>query len=316
LDALQDVEIERVADSGDLSGDLHASCTHLLATRGKKLRSSIVLEAVKLGEADPQLARAAALACELFHIGTLAHDDVVDDGHVRRGEPTVVARDGPIMAGLTAGWLFARSLEMIADCGDAAIARFVAGACEVCEGEMQDFEDFFDVTRTVERYIDTIDKKTASLLRLPATVGAILAGADDETVELFKRYGYELGLAFQISDDILDLSAPEALTGKKRGIDLQQGVYTLPAIIAMERVPGLRDELSGGVSDAAVAGLVETIAASGALEEATEVCKRHVAAAHHALEPVEFADEVGKERLLAIADYTVDRVFELAERAA
>lgn len=317
LEALHDAEIEGVADFDGLDGALQESCAHLLATKGKKLRSSIVLETAKLGrDADRDAVRRAALACELFHIGTLSHDDVVDDGQVRRGEPTVVAEHGPIMAGLTAGWLFGRSLELVAECGDAAIEPFVNAACEVCEGEMQDLEDFFDVERSVERYIDTIDKKTASLLRLPAVAGAVLAGGDDRTVAALRSYGHDLGLAFQISDDILDLSAPESETGKKQGIDLQQGVYTLPVILAMEQRPELRATLSGELRDEAIAPAVDAIRSTGALEESTEICRHHIAAAKQALEGVAFDDETGRDRLLAIADYTIERVFRVAERAA
>lgn len=316
LEALHDADIAGVADSGALTGGLRDSCVHLLTTKGKKLRSSIVLEAAKLRRgADPEAVRRAALAVELFHVGTLSHDDVVDDGHVRRGVPTVVAEHGPIMAGLTAGWLFGRSLELIADCGPAAVGPFVQAACEVCEGEMQDVEDFFDVERSVDRYIDTIDKKTASLLRLPAVEGAVLAGGDDETIAAMRTYGHELGLAFQISDDILDLSAPESETGKKRGIDLQQGVYTLPAIIAMERLPELRSRIGGQLPDDAIPGIVDAIAATGALQESTEICARHVAAARQALEAVPFDDETGRDRLLAVADFTIDRVLRVAEAA-
>jgi heptaprenyl diphosphate synthase len=317
LDALSDTDIERVADSAGLGGALRDSCAHLLGTRGKKLRSSIVLESAKLGsDADPEAVRRAALAVELFHLGTLSHDDVVDDGQVRRGERTVLAEHGPIMAGVTAGWLFGRSLELVADCGAATIQAFVDAACEVCEGEMQDLQDFNDVERSVERYIDTIDKKTASLLRLPAVAGAILAGGDDRTVAALRSYGHDLGLAFQISDDILDLSAPESTTGKKRGIDLQQGVYTLPVILAMERLPELRSTLAGELRDEAIPDVVDAIRSTGALEASTEACERHVAAAKEALEGVAFADEVGKERLLSIADFTIERVFRMVEPAA
>src|SRR6185295_17479186 len=149
------------------SPDLAAACEHILRGGGKRLRPRL-LEAAAMAGPEPTAPAVgnAAVAVELFHCASLAHDDVIDDADVRHGKETVGARRGPKIAALTGGWLFGRSAAIIAECGDAAAQRFSAGAARVCDGQMLEVCDLFDPCRSEERYFQAIGGKTAALFEL------------------------------------------------------------------------------------------------------------------------------------------------------
>ncbi len=254
-----------------LAGDspLRESCQYIVANPGKRFRASALESAAGYGDRpdDPLVGR-AAVAVEMFHAATLAHDDVVDDGKIRRGMPTIGAYAGNLAASLVGGWLFARAGELIAEIDAEAVSRFAEAASVVCEGEMIESRDLHDVDRSRARYLVSIEAKTARLIAFSTWLGAKVGGASKEVTERLERFGEAVGMAFQITDDILDLTASAESTGKTPGSDLRGGVYTLPTIYALAIDPVLREGLLQDPDEEDLPELVERIRATGAIDAA------------------------------------------------
>jgi heptaprenyl diphosphate synthase len=251
---------------------LGAACDHLLSTQGKQLRSLTVLEAARMGPrpSEPAVEMAAAVV-EILHLATLAHDDVVDDGRLRRALPTVGVTLGNKASGFSGGWLFARALEIVTRCGRTAVSLFSRAASELCEGEMR------------ERYLRAIKGKTASLFALSACLGGQLAGANPQLVERLRCYGIQLGLAFQIADDVLDLLVDEAKLGKPRGGDIRNGVYTLPVLYALEENPELHNRLLDPTANDDLESTIALVTSTAGVSRAVDECSRRVRAAKAAI---------------------------------
>jgi heptaprenyl diphosphate synthase len=288
----------------ELDTELANACRHVLETDGKQLRPSILLEAARNGPrpTDPAVERAAA-AVELLHIASLTHDDVIDGGELRRGQETVRVRYGDSASVLSGGWLYARAVELLALSGNEPTQRFCEATARICEGQMQETEDLFNTDRSPQRYLDAIEGKTATLFALAAWLGARLAGAEEEVVEALDLYGRELGLGFQIADDVLDLIADDAITGKAQGSDVCRGVYTLPLLFALESEPDLGDLLQDPAAGTErLPELIEAIRRSGGFEKSLADCAFHLQAAKAATVDLPHSD-----RLCAIADAVLGR---------
>jgi heptaprenyl diphosphate synthase len=264
--------------SGDTeeSPELSAACEHVLRSGGKRLRPRFLEAASAAGPEPmaPEVGR-AAVAVEMFHCASLAHDDVIDDAALRRGKETVSARRGAVAAALTGGWLFGRSAEVVAGCGGGAALRFAAAAARVCDGQMLEVCDLFDPDRTEERYFEAIGGKTAILFELSAALGAELASAESGVVETAAECGWSFGVAFQILDDVGDLIESAATTGKQPGKDLLQGVHTLPVIYALEEAPGLQDVLAAGVSPDSLPIVLDGIRRTAGVARALRSARSH-----------------------------------------
>jgi heptaprenyl diphosphate synthase len=304
---LHDGAIEAAVATMADDSPLRESCAYIVSSPGQRFRASLVMDAAAYGPRpdDPRVVQ-AAVAIELFHAATLAHDDVVDDGKLRRGRPAIGARSGNLTASLAGGWLCARASELISELGDEPVAAFAAAAAMVCDGEMLELGDLHDVGRTRERYLTVIEAKTASLFAFSAWLGATAGGGSVEEAERLRRYGLALGMAFQIADDVLDLVASPDRTGKTPGSDLRQGVYTLPVIEAMAVDPGLRAELRDDPEPSEMPALVERILATGSLEPAQAECDGWVERARAAL-PRAAEPSAHGERLLALAESIGER---------
>ena len=248
----------------------HAGDT--IAAGGKRLRPLLVLLAAgELADADAAetVVRAAA-SVELVHSATLVHDDVLDAASLRRGRPTVVARGGRGMATAAGDLLFARAFAELtgAPAGDRAEAvRILSDACSaLARGELLQRADAWDAGITQERYLLRCEFKTARLFEAACALGTHAAGEPELGLD---RFGRRIGLAFQLLDDVLDVSGPSSRTGKHRGTDLLDGTVTLPFITARERDPRLAalDPRSIRTPEAAEE-VCERIAATGALDEA------------------------------------------------
>lgn len=309
--SLSDEEfLQAVATLADDS-PLWASCNYIASTPGKLFRAAVLADAARYGSRpDDPLVKQSAIAVELFHAATLAHDDVVDDGQLRRGKAAIGAQSGNLAASLAGGWLFARAIELIAEVGDDAAAHFAQTASVVCEGEMFETLDLHDVERTAERYLAVIYGKTASLIAFAAWLGAKAGGAEAEVLEGLESYGEAVGMAFQIADDILDLVADPETTGKTPGIDLRQGVYTLPVIYALERDPSLREVLLRRPEEHELPALVDRIRATGGIEAAFADCMDWIERAHSSLPSIEPRPD-HEERLVSLAGAVAGRVEEM-----
>ena len=207
----------------------------------------------------------AAVAVELIHSATLVHDDVLDGAQLRRGRPTVVAAAGRELATATGDLLFSRAFAELAANGRADEVRVLSAASSaLAEGELMQRSDAWNGETTRERYLARCDLKTARLFEAACELGALEGGGPHE---LLGRFGRRIGLAFQLLDDVLDVSGPAERTGKHRGTDLLDGTVTLPLILARERDPELAALDLRGVRSPEQAGAVcDAIAATGALE--------------------------------------------------
>jgi len=270
----------------------HAGAT--IAAGGKRLRPLLLL--VVAGVESDAAVRAAA-AVELVHAATLVHDDVLDAASLRRGRPTVVATAGRRMATATGDLLFSRAFAELALNDDAEQIRSLSRASSaLARGELLQREDAFDASVTVERYMLRCELKTAALFEAACELGALVAGRE---VGPLAAFGRRIGLAFQILDDVLDVSGPAERTGKHRGTDLLDGTVTLPFILAAARDPSLALPPADPVN---AERLCDAITATGALDEARDRALSIVEEAK-----TELPDLPQRRALELVADGVVER---------
>jgi geranylgeranyl pyrophosphate synthase len=253
---------ELAAGHGEVLAE-HAGST--IAAGGKRLRPLLVFLAA--GDADGEGLVRAATAVELVHSATLVHDDVLDVAALRRGVPTVWAIAGRDAATATGDLLFARAFAELARNGSVEEVRVLSDAsCALAEGELRQRADAWNAAVPVERYLARCELKTARLFEAACRLGALESTGDAGDLGAFGR---RIGLAFQLLDDVLDVSGPASRTGKHRGTDLLDGTVTLPFILARERDPELAALDPRAIADADEAERVcDRIEATGALDDA------------------------------------------------
>jgi geranylgeranyl pyrophosphate synthase len=296
-----EVRLRAVAEShGTVLGE-HASAT--IAAGGKRLRPLLVLVAAGPDPSDRDGLVRAAAAVELVHAASLVHDDVLDAAALRRGRPTVVAAAGRPMAVATGDLLFSRAFAELAGTGRADAVRVLSGAASaLAAGELLQRADAWDVGVPRERYLHRCDLKTGRLFQAACALGALLGGGE---VEALGAFGRRIGLAFQLLDDVLDVSGPSERTGKHRGTDLLDGTVTLPLILARDRDRTLAAiDLRAVHTPAAAEALCDAIAATGALDAAREDALAIVAEAKGLLPALPEAQQAALE---LVADGVVDR---------
>jgi heptaprenyl diphosphate synthase len=220
--------------------------THLARAGGKRLRPALVLIASHAGEPGRRATDLAGAAIELVHLASLYHDDVIDQTVTRRGVPTVHSKWGVEVAVLSGDYLFACGCGLGAEAGGEVPAILARAIAEVCEGQIVETASVGDTARTVEQYMATIGGKTAALFRAACELGATTSDADAQARAALVDYGEALGLAFQMVDDLLDITGDADVLGKEPGTDLKEGVFTLPILLALEREPELKAWLSDG----------------------------------------------------------------------
>lgn len=284
---------------------VRSSALHLLEAGGKRFRPMLVLLSGHLGNpAEPRLVP-CAVAIELTHLATLYHDDVIDEATVRRGAPAAnVAFDNRI-AILAGDYLFARSSGIAADLGP-VVSRVLADTiAELCEGQIMESEGSGRDDQTTEHYLTVIDKKTAALIAASCRLGAWLAGAAPATVDAAEAYGRALGMAFQLSDDVLDIAGRPEESGKVPGTDLREGVYTLPVLETLAGRASGSDKLRIALAEGDVATALEILRSNGSVELAREAALDWASRARRVLSAVEPGS--GRSALEQLADFVVDR---------
>ncbi len=299
-DLLERTEVRLGAVAGSHGEKLGAHARGTLTAGGKRLRPVLVF----LCAAEPtEHVVAAGAAVELLHMATLVHDDVLDAAKLRRGRPTVFALGGRAAATATGDLLFSRAFAELAATGsEAAVAALSTASSALARGELIQRADAWSEDVTPERYLERCRLKTASLFEASCRLGAILGGRPDLGDPL-GRFGEQLGVAFQMLDDVLDVSGPPERTGKSRGADLLDGTVTLPLILARARDPSL----SGSVRCAEEAAAVcDRIAATGALEEARGQALAYVSEAKLTIDGLELS-ETRARALHLVADGVVER---------
>jgi geranylgeranyl pyrophosphate synthase len=283
--------------------DLGAEAEATLSAGGKRLRPLLVLMCA--GPESDERPVAAAVAVEMIHMATLVHDDVLDGAPVRRGQPTVVARAGRERAVEVGDLLFSRALaELAGRGGEREVAELSSSSVALALGELAQRHDAYDTGISEQRYMERCSLKTGRLFETACRVGRISSGAPGE--DAVAAFGREIGLAFQLLDDVLDVSGPPERTGKVRGTDLLDGTVTLPLILAIERDPGIGDADLRGLDGAAAEALCDRIAATGSLEEVRDRARAGIERAKRSLDDGSFSAE--ERKLLGlVADGVVER---------
>jgi geranylgeranyl pyrophosphate synthase len=285
---------EAISDHGETLGK-DAAAT--LDAGGKRLRPMLVL--LCAGPDRSEAAVPAGAAIELIHMATLVHDDVLDDAPLRRGLPTVAATSGRERAVATGDLLFSRAFALLAGAEDArSVALLADASVALARGELAQRRDAFDLDVDEERYLTRCRLKTARLFEC-----ACLLGHDEEAL---REFGAGIGLAFQLLDDVLDVSGPPERTGKARGTDLLDGTVTLPLIEAAAGEPAICEIDLRTLDATAAEELCERIAATGALDRVRTRALAFVADAKRALERTELQPEQ-RQLLSLVADGVVQR---------
>lgn len=214
---------------------LDQASTHLVKAGGKRLRPAFALLSAKMFTESLDEVIPLAVALELIHMATLVHDDVIDDSSLRRGRETVKSGWGNRVSIYAGNYVFARSLSLVSSYRRSDILEVLAEASmRICEGEINQMLSCYDVNQGLKDYLRRIERKTALLISVSCQLGAMILNAEESKSLALKNYGYYLGMAFQITDDILDFVADEEILGKPVGSDIKQGVITLPAIYAIK----------------------------------------------------------------------------------
>jgi len=283
---------------------------HLVAAGGKRFRPVLALLAAQLGDAAaPEVVR-AAVVCELTHLATLYHDDVMDEAAVRRGAPSANSRWTNSIAILTGDFLFARASDLLADLGPEAV-RIQAQTFErLVTGQIRETVGPQPGDDPVAHYLEVLADKTGSLVATSARFGASFAGVEEPLVRALTVFGEEVGVAFQLSDDLLDIVSRDGTSGKAPGTDLREGVATLPVLLALAgddpREARLRELVAGPVADDDDhAEALELLRSSAALRRATGVLGDYAGRARERLAAV--PDGEVRDALSALCDYVVTR---------
>jgi octaprenyl-diphosphate synthase len=282
--------------------EIPAIAGYLAAAGGKRLRPALTaLSRVALG-IEPMLPR---LMCtgELLHLGSLLHDDVVDDGHSRRGQPTAHRVHGTPATVLTGDFCLARAVLLAAEEGGfRAVTELGRAVTRMAEGEVLQLRRARDASTDVAGYLDVVDRKSAALIGWCAAAPAYRSG-DDAAARALEVFGRGVGRAFQLTDDVLDFVEG---TGKPMGADLREGKVTLPVIQAMARDPVLRQALlDGPIADRDIPELVRRVRATGAPDDTLRIARRYVDEAIDAL--VALPDGPGRDALAVLGRYLVER---------
>ncbi|MEO8293136.1 MAG: polyprenyl synthetase family protein [Actinomycetota bacterium] len=254
------------------SGLLTETSSYLIAAGGKRFRAMLVLLAGYLGDpTDPRLI-SGSVAIELVHLATLYHDDVIDESDARRGEPSANVRWTNTVAILTGDFLFARASEISTELGTDICQLLARTIAILCDGQIREVDSSAKVDQPESNYQEIIRRKTASLIATSCRLGGMLSDATPEHTDTIERFGDALGMAFQLSDDIMDITSSQLELGKEPGSDMRMGVYTAPVLHALAH-GDRRQELARLLQHGAPEGerldqALEIIRAEGSIEHA------------------------------------------------
>ncbi|HEX8983015.1 MAG TPA: polyprenyl synthetase family protein [Ktedonobacterales bacterium] len=305
-----DREFQQRATSGlDI---MNAAAAHATSSPGKRLRTALTLLSGKLFSYNFEKLLPLSVAFEMTHLATLVHDDIIDNSDTRRGLPTINARYGDEVAILLGDYLFAKTAGLIADVEDFRIDRlFSDTVATVCEGTIIELLSARRMDVSVETYLERVNRKTACLMAACCQGGATVGGATDDQIMLMREYGENLGIAFQIIDDVLDYTGSAQSVGKPVGNDIRQGLVTLPLIYA------LRNEHNGRIeqvhrllqaetpTDDEVNAVVRWVNAGDAIEESFALARTYSDRAQALLHELPASDD--RQVLEELIDFVLAR---------
>ena len=283
---------------------------HLLAAGGKRLRPLLTLLTAQFGDPTRPGVIAAAVACEITHLATLYHDDVMDEAPLRRGVESANIRWGNTIAILTGDFLFAKSSDLLADLGPEAVRlqartfeRLVVGQIMEVQGPASDQDP-------LEHYLKVVADKTGSLIAASARYGGMVSGAPADTTDTVTLFGEKIGVAFQLADDVIDIASESNQSGKTPGTDLREGVPTLVTLNVMKSTDSadreLQHLLSAPIKDeATVQQVLVALRNHRAIDESRDQLHQVARAARLALGPLPVSDATGA--LMSLCDAVIDR---------
>ena len=310
-DQLETVEERLLEASAADDAYLTKIAQHLLLAGGKRFRPLLALLAAEFGDPVDRRPVEAGVAVELIHVGSLYHDDVIDEADTRRGASSANANWTNTVAILAGDFLMARASEVAATHLSQESVRLLASTyAELVEGQTRELQLTDDLSHSLDDYRQVIGGKTASLIRTSARLGAIAADADRSTVEALSTWAWEVGMVFQIADDALDLVADEETIGKPAGSDIREGTFTEPVLRAVAGPDGdrVRAILGEGrpYDDAAVAEVIALVRAGGHVDAALQTAAARLTTADAALAAL--PGSAPKEILERLGAYLLDRV--------
>ena len=283
---------------------------HLVAAGGKRLRPLLTLLTAQFGDPTGQGIIAAAVACELTHIATLYHDDVMDEAPLRRGVESANLRWGNTIAILTGDFLFAKSSDLLADLGPAAVRLQARTFERLVIGQIMETQGPKPGQNPLDYYLKVVADKTGSLISASARYGAMISGAPADIMETVTLFGEKIGGAFQLADDVIDIASESSQSGKTPGTDLREGVPTLVTLNVINSTDDadrdLQQLLSGPIEDeATVAQVLEELRNHKALDESREQLHNVAKEARLTLGPLPVSDATGA--LMSLCDAVIDR---------
>ena len=292
---------------------LSEMASHLIVAGGKRQRPLVALAAGACapdfagGDLDQRVVLGAA-SVELVHLGSLYHDDVIDEAEIRRRSDSVNARWGNLRAILAGDFLLARASEIAAGLSTEVAGLLAATITRLCEGEIGELRTAWSPDRTEAEYLASIGGKTASLFEAAGRIGALTSGQNEARVDALGRFGWCYGMAFQIADDILDLTSTAEELGKPAGHDLVEGVYSLPVIRALRGPDGaaLRDLLGSPIEGEELDRARQLVLAGDAIDQARDEAGSWVSRATDTL--TECMDQPASHTLAAIAEAVLENL--------
>lgn len=266
---------------------LQQASLHLLQAGGKRIRPVFVLLAAKNGKYNIDVIKNVAVSLELIHMASLVHDDVIDDADLRRGEPTIKSKWDNRIAMYTGDYIFARSIEILAEIKKPEAHQILSNTIvELCIGEIEQIKDKFNWDQDLKTYLRRIRRKTALLIAVCCQLGAIASDVPEHIHKRLYLFGYYVGMAFQITDDILDFTGTEEELGKPAGSDLMQGNITLPALYAIKNqdVKEKVKKIETTQNSEEIEEILTLIRNSGGIEYSSELSNRYLEKAFSILE--------------------------------
>lgn len=303
--------VDRLQSSVSLIPELAG---HLVASGGKRVRPMLTLIASKLCDYQGDRHLGLAAAVEFIHTATLLHDDVVDDSDLRRGSATANALWGNKPSVLVGDFLFARAFQLMVDDGSLEVLRILSNASAViAEGEVAQLTTANDTETKEDAYMAVISAKTATLFAAAAELGAVVANRPRADADCLRSYGENLGIVFQLVDDVLDYNASQADLGKTVGDDFRDGKITLPVVLAFER--GSEDDRQfwrrtledGQQSEDDLVHAIDLMTGHGALQDSMSRAKEFATNAKTALTP--FDPSPTKQAMLDLVDFCIERIY-------
>jgi heptaprenyl diphosphate synthase len=286
---------------------------HLLKAGGKRIRPVFVLLGGQFGQYNIHSLKNIAVPLELIHMASLVHDDVIDDADLRRGKQTIKAQWDNRVAMYTGDFIFAKAVETSTFFENPNIHLILSHAMvEMCTGEVQQIQDQYKLDQNFRMYLRRIKRKTALLIAISCELGAVAANAPKAIQNMLYQFGYNVGMSFQITDDVLDFISSAEELGKPAGSDLLQGNVTLPALYAIHNDPSIKELISNTIENPYVTkdeitNLLSKIKTSGGIEYSLEISDLYLKKAQDALEGL--PDIAAKTYLKQIADYIGKRKY-------